>query len=1118
MLHSQNFAIKIVPKIKNDSLYIAYVLSFNNFPTLAPTVGQVRIVTSLNESSVDLDKGIIRRVSRYDLSNPTSGTHYRAAELIHDGVDRSTYLITRNINPLLSPYYLANVNNDTLGIVSYPIKQCFSTLDIEFDTRGSLQTEIRTWAMNDVANGVDLVDFDNGQPIPKENVDLRLSSIRLCNGGVLKIGTQAVGTNYELSIIRNGSVWSTKTSTTPEFVNLRAGNDFIDNDRFVISYRSPSGCPESTVTKSISVGNCCDSSFTELDDEYCVAGFSKKLIPVSPGGTFTGPGVHYSPLLQTWVFSPKAAGPGTHTITYVTPTSTSGTCRGQSSSQSIVVSPVPCKATISNVMSNLTIPSPNGIYTNCDGEIFIASSDKHAIFKIDTFGVKTVYAGDTIPSLARDGNVSDPIQANRPTFCQPIGIVGNLNGDLFIADGGTQSIIMIAKSGTVTTIGGFLRDTPTLCGSNPSLSVNGSRGTSRFNDVYGVALNATEDTLFVSESKGNKISGIELLSGNYNSFLVAGSGASPLQPLNGSATTATFKTPQHMSVSGKYLYVADFGNNMIRRIDLKASTVITLAGKFKKPSDPKSRIDVDTSLALLDQPSAVTADCEGNAYVVEPGNNWVLRVNHANNTMMVTRFAGDEFGQPGDTYNTFNTPQALSIYTKGFIDVADYKNNRIVRLAIDDWSNNVFKDVDTVYCKSTTKDTLIPVKCSGSLSCVEDPSLIATTTMNGQLAYTFSPSKVGTFTLRYTYISGRCTQSISKLVKVVEGRKPDLGRDLSFCDQSLKIDIKNGVFASYEWKRDNVAAGVPNTQAYLMVTQMTNNTSTISVTTKDEFGCLDSDQLIVTKAAANFPNVAIQSSVNSDELCYGQTTTLFAVFTPSTDAPKYLKSWNTNNLGDTTTQVVANATYKYVFTIADRNSPNCTKTFEKNIKIRDLPQACYRLTNSASGLEIPIDRYKVSTLPNMTEVVKPLDVVYRNGDLYITVVDAVNQIHKIKKYTVKTGLIVDYVGAGAPGFSDSLAPLSTKLNTPSSIAFDSKGNLFICNMGGNYISKYDLSANKVYVVAGAPGVSGFNDGEGQSALFNKPTHIEVDVYDNVYVTDNLNNAVRKLSPIAGKTT
>lgn len=84
---------------------------------------------------------------------------------------------------------------------------------------------------------------------------------------------------------------------------------------------------------------------------------------------------------------------------------------------------------------------------------------------------------------------------------------------------------------------------------------------------------ASPDGLFISDSNHNRIV-IADLDGNVSDVIGSGeAGAS-----DGEFETASFNKPQGMSLSGKYLFVADTGNHLIRRCDLEKRTVETIAG------------------------------------------------------------------------------------------------------------------------------------------------------------------------------------------------------------------------------------------------------------------------------------------------------------------------------------------------------------------------------------------------------------------------------------------------------------------------------------------------------------------------------------------------------------
>lgn len=85
------------------------------------------------------------------------------------------------------------------------------------------------------------------------------------------------------------------------------------------------------------------------------------------------------------------------------------------------------------------------------------------------------------------------------------------------------------------------------------------------------------------------------------------------------------------------------------------------------------------------------------------------------------------------------------------------------------------------------------------------------------------------------------------------------------------------------------------------------------------------------------------------------------------------------------------------------------------------------------------------------------------------------------------------------------------LNFPTGIAVDKDGNIFIVDETGRIMV---CTANSVlYVLAGASGTTGFTNGDGATALFNNPQSIAVDANGNLYVADQNNNAIRKLTVV-----
>jgi kumamolisin len=108
---------------------------------------------------------------------------------------------------------------------------------------------------------------------------------------------------------------------------------------------------------------------------------------------------------------------------------------------------------------------------------------------------------------------------------------------------------------------------------------------------------------------------------------------------------------------------------------------------------------------------------------------------------------------------------------------------------------------------------------------------------------------------------------------------------------------------------------------------------------------------------------------------------------------------------------------------------------------------------------------------------------------------------------------------GSSGYEDGAATTKALFNSPSSVAVDASGNVFVADFGNSVIR--EISGGTVSTIAGQAGQAGYLDGLGKKALFNAPVGIAVDGVGNVYIADALvpalgstaagNNVLRLLS-------
>ncbi|MDR2804180.1 MAG: IPT/TIG domain-containing protein [Dysgonamonadaceae bacterium] len=113
-------------------------------------------------------------------------------------------------------------------------------------------------------------------------------------------------------------------------------------------------------------------------------------------------------------------------------------------------------------------------------------------------------------------------------------------------------------------------------------------------------------------------------------------------------------------------------------------------------------------------------------------------------------------------------------------------------------------------------------------------------------------------------------------------------------------------------------------------------------------------------------------------------------------------------------------------------------------------------------------------------------------------------------YNVETHEHTLFAGKqGVQGWRDGTR-LEAEFSHPEQITFDAEGNLYIADAGNHVIRKIETNG-LVSTVIGIGGTSGYQDGNPEEALLNSPSGVAVNLDGDIYIGDNGNKCIRKLS-------
>jgi RHS repeat-associated protein len=136
-----------------------------------------------------------------------------------------------------------------------------------------------------------------------------------------------------------------------------------------------------------------------------------------------------------------------------------------------------------------------------------------------------------------------------------------------------------------------------------------------------------------------------------------------------------------------------------------------------------------------------------------------------------------------------------------------------------------------------------------------------------------------------------------------------------------------------------------------------------------------------------------------------------------------------------------------------------------------------------------------------------------SGNLYIA--DDAN--NRIREVNAATGKIITVAGNGTAGYAgDGAAATNAKLHNPAGTAIDSSGNIYIADELNNAIRKVTVSSGIITTVAGnGTQGSGGDGGPATNANLYHPLGVALDSSGNLYIADASNNRIQEVTSTTG---
>lgn len=308
-----------------------------------------------------------------------------------------------------------------------------------------------------------------------------------------------------------------------------------------------------------------------------------------------------------------------------------------------------------------TLRQVKGVALDAASNIFISDDGNNRIRRIDAAtGLIATVAGNGTTAVAVDGVPATVVGLDAPSD-----VVVDAAGTMLIADTGHQRVRTVRPDGIIGTLAGT---------GEPGYAGDGGPATAAMlNRPTGLTLDAAGN-VYIADFGNHAVRRVTPAGAIET---IAGTGTPGAEGDGGPAVAAQLNGPTDMTLDAAgNVFIADFQNHRVRRIDAGTGVITTVAGTGVAGSSDDF---LPAVTAALNGPSDVALDPDGNLLIADSRSNRIRRVSTVGviDTVAGSRFPGSAGDGGGALSATFLTPLRLMATANGRIFVSDENNSRV---------------------------------------------------------------------------------------------------------------------------------------------------------------------------------------------------------------------------------------------------------------------------------------------------------------------------------------------------------------------------------------------------------------------------------------------------------